>query len=110
MRISAMVGLFLLAAQPVMAAPIVVELFQSQGCSSCPPAIANVNALADRTDILPLMFAVTYWDRLGWKDTFAKPEFTARQVAYGRRFGDGAYTPEVVVNGRADIVGADRRP
>jgi hypothetical protein len=108
MRISAIAVLFLLAAKPVLAAPIVVELFQSQGCSSCPPAIANVNALADRTDILPLMFAETYWDRLGWKDTFAKPEFTARQIAYGRRFGDGAYTPEVVVNGRTDVVGADR--
>jgi hypothetical protein len=109
MKIPAMAGLFLLAAQPVLAAPIVVELFQSQGCSSCPPAIANVNALADRADVLPLMFAVTYWDQLGWKDTFAKPQFTARQVAYGRRFGDGAYTPEVVINGRTDLVGADRR-
>ena len=49
--------------------PTVVELYQSQGCSSCPPAIVNVNALAGRTDVLPLMFAVTYWDRLGWKDT-----------------------------------------
>ena len=109
MRILAVAGLFLLAAMPVQASPKVVELFQSQGCSSCPPAIANVNALADRADLLPLMFAVTYWDQLGWKDTFARPEFTARQVAYGRRFGDGAYTPEVVINGRADLVGADRR-
>jgi hypothetical protein len=100
--------LCLLAVGPAQAATV-VELFQSQGCSSCPPAIANVNALADKPDILPLMFAVTYWDRLGWKDTFAKPEFTDRQVAYGRTFGDGAYTPEVVINGRADLVGADRR-
>ena len=53
--------------------PTVVELFQSQGCSSCPPANANVMALADRPDVLALSFQVTYWDQLGWKDTFAKP-------------------------------------
>jgi hypothetical protein len=85
----ALAGLFVLASLPAIAAPTVVELFQSQGCSSCPPAIANVNALADRPDILALSFSVTYWDRLGWKDTFARPEFTARQYAYGRAFGDG---------------------
>jgi hypothetical protein len=51
--------------------PVVVELFQSQGCSSCPPADGNVNALSQRADVLALSFAVTYWDRLGWKDTFA---------------------------------------
>jgi hypothetical protein len=103
-------GLLLVAAlAPAQAAPTVVELFQSQGCSSCPPAIANVNILADRPNILALMFAVTYWDRLGWKDTFARPEFTDRQVAYGKAFGDGAYTPEIVINGRADLVGTDRR-
>jgi hypothetical protein len=108
MKVPAFAVLCLLAAVPAQATTV-VELFQSQGCSSCPPAIANVNALADRPGILPLMFAVTYWDRLGWKDTFAKPEFTDRQVAYGKAFGDGAYTPEVVINGRADLVGADRR-
>jgi len=54
------------------------------------------------------MFAVTCWDRLGWKDTFAKPEYTNRQIVYGRKFGDGAYTPEVVINGEVDLVGADR--
>jgi hypothetical protein len=53
--------------------PTVVELYQSQGCSSCPPAIANINLLADRPDVLALTFAVTYWDQLGWKDTFARP-------------------------------------
>src|SRR5271167_2438619 len=86
--------------------PAVVELFQSQGCSSCPPANGNVNALSQRADVLALSFAVTYWDRLGWKDTFAKPEFTERQYAYGRSLGGGdVYTPEVVVNGRAAGVG-----
>ena len=108
MKLSVMTVLFVLAALPVQAAPTVVELFQSQGCSSCPPAIANVNALADRPDLLALSFSVTYWDRLGWKDTFAKPEFTARQYAYGRALGDGAYTPEVVINGHDALVGQNR--
>lgn len=92
------------------AGPIVVELFQSQGCSSCPPANANVNALAaTRPDVLALSYAVTYWDRLGWKDTFAQPAFTERQRAY-RRSGqsDGVYTPQVVINGRKALVGANR--
>ena len=85
--------------------PTVIELFQSQGCSSCPPANAALAAYADRADWLALTFAVTYWDRLGWKDTFAKPEFTERQYAYARL--GGTYTPEVVVNGRAAGVGAE---
>ena len=62
--------------------PAVVELYQSQGCSSCPPADAVLNALADRPDVLALSFAVTYWDQLGWKDTFADPAFTQRQWDY----------------------------
>lgn len=69
------------AAPPVTApaaAPVVVELYQSQGCSSCPPADAVLNALAARSDVIALNFAVTYWDQLGWKDTFAKPAYTAR--------------------------------
>jgi hypothetical protein len=86
--------------------PTVIELFQSQGCSSCPPANANVNALSQRADVLALSFAVTYWDGLGWKDVFAKPQYTARQWEYARAFGnDQVWTPQVVVNGRANIVG-----
>ena len=88
--------------------PAVVELFQSQGCSSCPPANANVNALSERADVLALSFAVTYWDRLGWKDTFAKPQFTERQWQYARAMRQAdVYTPQVVVNGRISGVGAD---
>jgi hypothetical protein len=88
--------------------PAVVELFQSQGCSSCPPANANVNALSRRGDVLALSFAVTYWDRLGWKDTFAKPQFTERQWQYARAMRkQDVYTPQVVVNGRVAGVGAD---
>jgi hypothetical protein len=97
------------SACPADAAPTVVELFQSQGCSSCPPAIANVNALADRPDILALTFAVTYWDQLGWKDTFAQPEFTARQYAYAHGLHHAnVYTPQVVIGGKTDLTGIDR--
>jgi len=86
--------------------PTVVELFQSQGCSSCPPANANVMALSGRPDVLALSFQVTYWDNLGWKDTFGSPRFTARQWDYARALRhDNVWTPQVVVNGRADVVG-----
>lgn len=89
--------------------PAVVELFQSQGCSSCPPANANVLAIADRPDVLVLSWQVTYWDQLGWKDTFGKPAFTARQWSYARAFHRAEVgTPEVVVNGRGDAVGSRR--
>ncbi len=89
--------------------PTVVELYQSQGCSSCPPANAMVNALAGRPDILALSFAVTYWDRLGWKDTFAKPEYTARQWDFAHAGGRGnVATPQIVVNGKSVVTGADR--
>jgi hypothetical protein len=94
-------------AQPAAAPPVVVELFTSQGCSSCPPADIAVGKAADRPDVIALSFNVTYWDHLGWKDTFARPEFTDRQVAYARALGDGnPYTPEVVAGGRAAGVGA----
>ena len=83
--------------------PTVVELFQSQGCSSCPPAAANVRAVGDRPDVLALAFEVDYWDRLGWKDTFSSAAWTARQYAYARALRrDGVYTPQVVVNGRVE--------
>lgn len=97
-------------ASPAIAAdaahPTVIELFQSQGCSSCPPANANVMALADRPDLLVLSFSVTYWDRLGWKDRFARPEYTARQYAYrdGLRH-DNVWTPQTIINGRTDVTG-----
>src|SRR5271155_5479834 len=83
--------------------PTVVELFQSQGCSSCPPAAASVSAVSDRGDVLALAFEVDYWDRLGWKDTFSKHAWTERQYAYAHAMGrDGVYTPQVVVNGRTE--------
>nr|WP_294167211.1 DUF1223 domain-containing protein [uncultured Sphingomonas sp.] len=90
--------------------PVVVELFQSQGCSSCPPANANVNAIAGRPDVLALSFAVTYWDQLGWKDTFDSPKFTARQWDYANHAGrPQVATPQVILNGGPTIIGHDRR-
>ena len=89
--------------------PVVVELFTSQGCSSCPPANAFLNELArGRRDVLALAFHVTYWDRLGWKDPFSLNEATTRQDRYGHRFGDGSYTPEIVVDGATSHVGSHR--
>src|SRR5271170_4976062 len=97
-------------ASPALAAdaehPTVIELFQSQGCSSCPPANASLIQFSERPDVLALNFAVTYWDRLGWKDTFASPQYTQRQYDYASALhGDGVYTPQIVVNGRVGGVG-----
>jgi hypothetical protein len=95
------------AADP--AHPAVVELYQSQGCSSCPPADQVVNALAHRPDVLALTFAVTYWDQLGWKDTFGNPAFTKRQWDYAHAGGRrNVATPQVVVNGRGVVTGNRR--
>jgi hypothetical protein len=89
-------------------APVVIEEFQSQGCSSCPPATANVNALAERAEVLALSFAVTYWDALGWKDTFASPAFTQRQWDYAHHAGRAnVATPQVIVNGGPTVNGGD---
>jgi hypothetical protein len=84
----------------------VVELFTSQGCSSCPPANANLASLANRRDVLALSFGVDYWDYLGWKDTFASPDYTQRQRDYARGLSlRNVYTPQMVVNGSRDLVG-----
>ncbi|MCP4385139.1 MAG: DUF1223 domain-containing protein [Hyphomicrobiales bacterium] len=88
----------------------VVELFTSQGCSSCPPADELLAKYADRDDVLALSLPVDYWDYLGWKDTLASPEHTQRQRAYADARGDmQVYTPQVVVNGTRHLVGSDRR-
>jgi hypothetical protein len=93
-------------AEPAAQDPVVVELFTSQGCSSCPPANANLAAIADRPDVLALSFGVTYWDYLGWKDSFAKQDFTNRQYAYEHTLHRAtAYTPQMVVNGEMDLIG-----
>ena len=89
--------------------PVVVELFTSEGCSSCPPADAFLTDLSrEGRGVLPLAFHVTYWDRLGWRDPYGLAAATDRQAAYGRRFGDGSYTPEMVVDGVKGLVGSER--
>ena len=104
--ILALLALPLINAAPAPSQPVVLELFTSQGCSSCPPADIAVAAAANRPDVIALSFNVTYWDHLGWKDTFARPEFTARQRAYAKALGHpGPFTPEVVAGGRIDSVG-----
>jgi hypothetical protein len=92
------------------AQPVVVELFTSQGCSSCPPADAFVEELATQSDVVAITRPVTYWDRLGWKDTLARPENTELQRAYAARGGEGAgvYTPQIMVQGRFGAVGSNR--
>lgn len=95
---------------PPAAAPVVLELFTSQGCSSCPPADALLSELAGSPDVLALSFHVDYWDYLGWKDTWSSPEWSARQRSYAQVLGDGGrvYTPQLVVDGKAGVLGSSR--
>jgi hypothetical protein len=98
-------------AAPVLAGgrPTVVELFTSQGCSSCPPADALLAELASRPDILALSFHVDYWDRLGWKDPFSSPQATTRQHRYAALLDLATvYTPQIVVDGHWQAVGSER--
>ena len=85
----------------------VLELYTSQGCNSCPPADALLESYTKRGDVIALTLPVDYWDYLGWKDTLASPKYSARQRAYAKVRGDGRiYTPQVVVNGVAHVVGS----
>src|ERR1700741_5209609 len=96
--------------QPAYAEPrAVIELFTSQGCSSCPPADQLLGELADDPSLVSVSVPVDYWDYLGWKDTLADPRNTARQKAYAHARGDGqVYTPQVVVNGSLHALGSDK--
>jgi hypothetical protein len=88
--------------------PVVVELFTSQGCSSCPPADAYVGKLSASSDVLALSFHVDYWDDLGWRDRFALAQSVERQNIYARNLRrSSVYTPQLVVDGRDDHVGSD---
>src|SRR5262252_8369280 len=87
----------------------VVELFTSQGCSSCPPADKIIGELAKDPDVIAMSMPIDYWDYLGWKDTLSDARFSARQRAYSKVRGDRAvYTPQVIVNGSTQVVGSDR--
>lgn len=87
--------------------PVVVELYTSQGCSSCPPADEYLRTeLAGRDDVIALALHVDYWDYIGWKDSFAKPEYTNRQKLYAQAAGHrSVYTPQMIVNGADHVVG-----
>ena len=102
-------GAFIAAGPAAAETRAVIELFTSQGCSSCPPADALLAEYADRDDILALSFNVDYWDMLGWKDTLASHDNTERQRNYALARGDGqVYTPQAVIDGRVHVVGSNR--
>jgi hypothetical protein len=108
--IPALAALFLMSA-PGMAGdrPVVVELFTAQGCPSCPPADAFLAELAARDDVIALSLHVDYWDYIGWDDTFARPEHTARQRGYATAQGHKmVYTPQMIINGTDYVVGTHR--
>jgi hypothetical protein len=102
-------GLMLLLAASLATAqsrPTVVELYTSEGCSSCPPAEAQVGRLAKQDDILALAFHVDYWDDLGWRDRFGLPESVVRQRQYAHTLHlPSIYTPQLVIDGQRDLVG-----
>jgi len=110
LRVASLATAVALAATPALAArPVVLELFTSQSCSSCPPADALLAELAATgTDVLPLDFHVDYWNYLSWVDKFASPEATARQRAYAASLGAEVYTPQLIIHGRYQAVGSDR--
>ena len=106
---AAVISAALILGQPATAEqrPVVVELFTSQGCSSCPPADMILAQLQERDDVICIALHVDYWDYIGWKDAFGDPAHSERQRAYAREAGRrSVYTPEMIVNGQTDIVGA----
>ncbi len=108
--IATALSIFLAAPAMAESDPVVVELFTSQGCSSCPPADRIMHELAKREDVIGLALHVDYWDYIGWKDEYANPDHTSRQRAYAREGGRSMiYTPQMVVNGQQDVVGVQLR-
>ena len=108
--VSAALGLWMGGFGLAMAqtSPVVVELYTSQGCSSCPPADAFMVELANNPDVIALSLHVDYWDYIGWRDTFANPHFTQRQKAYAKAVGSRMiYTPQMIVGGVDRVQGND---
>ncbi len=87
----------------------VLELFTSQGCSSCPSADRLLEKYSTKDNVIALSFHVDYWNRLGWKDPFSSPDFTRRQNNYATALNAGVYTPQLVINGQDEMVGSDAR-
>lgn len=109
-RLSLAAMLCCVAAAHAQPRPVVVELFTSQGCSSCPPADAYVGTLSSRSDVIALAFHVDYWDDLGWRDRFALAQSVKRQNIYARNLHRASvYTPQLVIDGRDDALGSDGR-
>ena len=109
MRLTAVAGFAAMFTQGAIASPprAVVELFTSQGCSSCPPADAIVGRLSSNPAVLVLSFHVNYWDDLGWKDPFSSVLSTDRQYAYARALNErSVFTPQLIVNGTQSLVGS----
>ncbi len=110
-RTAILAGLAACAAGSARAAPgpVVLELFTSQGCSSCPPADALLGELSGAPEVIGLAWHVDYWDRLGWRDPYSSRDWTNRQRAYAASLNAEVYTPALVVNGASMVVGSDRR-
>ena len=108
MRLAAPAVLAAAMLMPVAAEarPAVVELFTSQGCSSCPPADALINEVAPRDDVIALTYNITYWDYLGWRDTLGREEHTQRQESYAQHFMDRKYTPQLIIDGETHMPGS----
>ena len=107
LAILSFIGLFNVSQAVAQNGPVVIELYTSQGCSSCPPADAMLHELAKRDDVIALALHVDYWDYIGWKDVFGRPENTARQHAYARAANAATvYTPQMVIGGVDHVIGS----
>ena len=104
--VTLILGTFLAVSASASERPVVVELYTSQGCSSCPPADALLGELAKDPDVIALAFHVDYWDYIGWPDPFAERAYTQRQRGYARAQGERTvYTPQMIMDGRSHVVG-----
>ena len=107
MWVLSVMGFFAAGTAAAQESPVVVELYTSQGCSSCPPADALMQELAKRDNVIALALHVDYWDYIGWADSFANPAYSQRQHAYARAaHATTVYTPQMVINGQDHVVGS----